>query len=161
MTLSIPEVTKDILLQDPALMSLLGGSNRPVAAGLGVVIGAATQDEVQNYVVEVAEKGYWKIDLYLPLAKPKIGLLIEGPDLDIVEQIKSILVQQFHYNLAAQQRKLAYQVSTGETWLVHSTQMANGPYQNASPEERQYQQERLTMMLVIGTDPVSGLEPTN
>ena len=144
MTLSPTEAFRGLLLQSEALSGLVKG---------GIVVGPASQTQVENYAIEVASSGFVKNELYLPLIRPRFLVTIIGPELDTVERIKDVIIDEFHYNTLASQRKTVT-LDNGEGYLIHTTWMIVGPKQEAETDIHSYQRERMVMAAIIGTDPI-------
>jgi hypothetical protein len=148
MALSVPEVIKLLIASDTFITNLAAG---------GVVVAPAEADDIANYVVIVAEKAWIKSELYAPIVKPRIQIWVEGPELDIVEQIKDRIVFRFHYDLQAS-KGVEITQSNDETYRVCTTWLVSGPVYRGANEIHTYQEESMVLGSIIGTQPLNVVE---
>jgi hypothetical protein len=130
------------------LRSRLAADVDPAIVPGGVVVGPTTDEQQQQGCVSIMDAGLAKQERYLPLVRVRTQVRVMGPSLSEVDRI----ARHVYGLLNGVGRHIIEQVSTGEQYLIHLTNVSAGP--SAYFNSTEAWEEVLFTESLISTDPV-------
>jgi len=114
----------------------------------GVVIGSASDAQIQGGCISLMDAGQPQREAYLPLVSVRAQIRCLAPTLDHIDRI----ARGVYDRLDQRGRVVAIQRSTDEEYLIHRINVAVGPSFHRDSEENW--ESLLFAELLIGLDPV-------
>jgi hypothetical protein len=116
---------------------------------VSLVVGAATDTQQQAGVISLVAAGLPIIEKYIPLQWTRAQIRCLGPDLDTADFLSQCVQRDIHGVV----RKLCYQASRDEWFLIHLCNITAGPSMHFDTPETQ--ETLLFAEILLATDPVA------
>ena len=114
-----------------------------------VVVGPLSGQQQQEGGVTLTDSGQGRVELYLPLLRPRIQMRCIAPTLSDAEAIARTVYDAIHGTT----REVVVQESTGDTYLIHFLNVNGGPSAHLDTDETW--EGLLFAEGMIGTSPVA------